>query len=139
MNIGIIGTSFILAEILPQMKAAGMTLGAVCSRREETGRELADRYGIPHVYTCLETMLADPALDWIYVCSPNSLHYPQTRAALEAGKNVLCEKPLVPTAEEARTLAERYLSHVKSSHLTSEEALNLSARDDRFKVKTIAG
>ena len=105
MNIGIIGTSFILAEILPQMKAAGMTLGAVCSRREETGQELADRYDIPAVYTRLEEMLADPTLDWIYVCSPNSLHYPQARAALEAGKNVLCEKPLVPTLKQARELS----------------------------------
>lgn len=105
MNIGIIGTSFILAEILPQMKAAGMTLGAVCSRREETGRALADQYGIPTVYTRLEEMLADPALDWIYVCSPNSLHFSQAKAALEAGKNVLCEKPLVPTLDQARELA----------------------------------
>lgn len=49
------------------------------------------------------------------------------------------KRPTDEEMEEARKLAERYLSHVKSSHLTSEEALNLSARDDRFKVKTIAG
>lgn len=105
MNIGIIGTSFILPEILPQMKATGMTLGAVYSRKEETGRALADTYGIPAVYTSLETLLADPSLDWIYVCSPNSLHYEQSKAALEAGKNVLCEKPLVPSLAQARELA----------------------------------
>lgn len=105
MKIGIIGTSFILASILPQMKRAGMELGAVCSRREETGRALAAEHGIPAVYTQLEEMLADPALDWIYVCSPNSLHYPQAKAALEAGKNVLCEKPMVPTEAQARELA----------------------------------
>lgn len=106
MNIGIIGTSFILPEILPQMKATGMTLGAVYSRKEETGRALADTYGIPAVYTSLETLLADPSLDWIYVCSPNSLHYEQSKAALEAGKNVLCEKPLVPSLAQARELAD---------------------------------
>ena len=101
MKIGIIGTSFILASILPQMKRAGMELGAVCSRREETGRALAAEHGIPAVYTQLEEMLADPALDWIYVCTPNSLHYPQAKAALAAGKNVLCEKPMVPTEGQA--------------------------------------
>ena len=106
MNIGIIGTSFILPEILPQMKAAGMTLGAVYSRKEETGLALADTYGIPAVYTSLEELLADPSLDWIYVCSPNSLHYEQSKAALEAGKNVLCEKPLVPSPAQARELAD---------------------------------
>lgn len=106
MKIGIIGTSFILAEILPQMKRAGMELGAVCSRHQETGQALAQAHGIPTVYTRLEEMLGDPDLDWIYVCSPNSLHYPQAKAALEAGKHVLCEKPLVPTAAQARELAQ---------------------------------
>lgn len=105
MKIGIIGTSFILADILPQMQRAGMELGAVCSRREETGRALAAEHGIPAVYTRLDDLLADPALDWIYVCTPNSLHYPQAKAALEAGKNVLCEKPMVPTEAQARELA----------------------------------
>lgn len=49
------------------------------------------------------------------------------------------KRPTDEEMEEARKLAESYLFHVKSSHLTSEEALNLSARNDRFKVKTIAG
>ena len=98
MKIGIIGTSFILASILPQMKRAGMELGAVCSRREETGRALAAEHGIPAVYTQLEEMLADPALDWIYVCTPNSLHYPQAKAALEAGKNVVTSNKAVVEA-----------------------------------------
>ena len=62
------------------------------------------------VYTKLEDMLADPAVDWVYVASPNSLHYAQTEAALESGKHVICEKPFAPTraqAEELAALAER--------------------------------
>ena len=51
-------------------------------------------------------MLSDDSLDFIYVASPNSLHYRQTKLALEHGKNVICEKPLVPCAAQARELTE---------------------------------
>lgn len=106
MKIGTIGTGSIVSWVMTEaLRADGMEWGAVCSRREETGRALADRFGVAKVYTDLDAMLADEALDFIYVASPNSLHYAQTRRALLAGKNVICEKPFAPTRAQAEELA----------------------------------
>lgn len=106
MNIGIIGTSFILDTILEKMKAIKtMHCIALYSRKEETGKPLAKKFGINQIYTSLEAMCTSPQIDWIYVVSPNSLHYEQAKMALLAGKNVLCEKPFTTTAAQAKELA----------------------------------
>ena len=55
-------------------------------------------------YRSLEELVADPAVDVVHVCTPNHVHFPQTKAALEGSKHVLCEKPLAMTAAEARQL-----------------------------------
>ena len=111
MKIGTIGTGNIVTWVMTEaVRVASVTYEAVCSRKEETGRALAERFGVGKVYTKLEDMLADPAIDWVYVASPNSLHYVQTKAALESGKHVICEKPFAPTraqAEELATLAQK--------------------------------
>ena len=106
MKIGTIGTGGIVEWMMAEaLRTDGMEWGAVCSRREATGRALADRFGVPRVYTDLDAMLADGELDFIYVASPNSLHYAQARRALLAGKNVICEKPFAPTRAQAEELA----------------------------------
>lgn len=111
MKIGTIGTGNIVTWVMTEaVRTAGVTYEAIYSRGEATGRALAERFGVSKVYTKLEDMLADPAVDWVYVASPNSLHYAQTKAALESGKHVICEKPFTPTraqAEELAALAER--------------------------------
>ena len=111
MKIGTIGTGNIVTWVMTEaVRVTGVTYEAVCSRKEETGRALAERFGVGKVYTKLEDMLADPEIDWVYVASPNSLHYAQTKAALESGKHVICEKPFAPTraqAEELAALAEK--------------------------------
>lgn len=106
MKIGTIGTGNIVTWVMTEaVRVASVTYEAVCSRKEETGRALAERFGVGKVYTKLEDMLADPAIDWVYVASPNSLHYVQTKAALESGKHVICEKPFAPTRAQAEELA----------------------------------
>ena len=111
MKIGTIGTGNIVTWVMTEaVRTAGVTYEAIYSRGEATGRALAERFGVSKVYTKMEDMLADPAVDWVYVASPNSLHYAQTKAALESSKHVICEKPFTPTraqAEELAALAER--------------------------------
>ena len=102
MNLCIIGTGNITKNLIPEFqKSRIFTCYAVLSRKVETGRALAEQFGIPVVYTDMTKMLSDPAIDIVYVASPNSLHYAQTMAALMAGKHVLCEKPFAPTEAEA--------------------------------------
>lgn len=105
MNIGIVGTGSIARTMLAEFrKTASLHCAAVCSRKEESGRAFAAQFGIPKVYTSLDAMLADTAVDLIYIATPNALHYAQARAALLAGKDVLCEKPFVTSAAQADDL-----------------------------------
>lgn len=105
MKIGTIGTGFIVENILEAVaQTEGISCGAVYSRREETGRRLADQFGVRRVYTDLDEMCMDDELDFIYIASPNSLHYEQCKKALGYGKNVICEKPFTVTSAQAREL-----------------------------------
>lgn len=105
IRLGTIGTGFIVHNILDGVKATeGISLEAVYSRSEEKGRELAEEYGAKKVYTELEGLLADEAVNFVYVASPNNLHYEQAKAALLHGKNVLCEKPMCPQRAQVTEL-----------------------------------
>lgn len=105
MNLCAIGTSFITRNMLQEFARSDVLhCTAIYSRKEETGARLAAEFGIQKVYTSLEEMLADPSIDMVYVASPNSIHYTQAKAALLAGKHVLCEKPFAPTVAETEEL-----------------------------------
>ena len=105
MKIGTIGSGFIVRTILSKVAVTeGIQCTAVYSRTYETGKKLADEFGVEKVYTDLHALCSDPELDFIYIASPNSLHYDHVKLALEHGKNVMCEKPFVPTAAEADEL-----------------------------------
>ena len=105
LTFGIIGTGSIVKTMLPVMRETEeIDCLAVYSRSAERAAALAAATGIKQTYTNLSQMLADPKLDWIYVASPNSLHYPQVKAALLADKHVLCEKPFTLTAAELSEL-----------------------------------
>lgn len=105
MRLGTIGTGMIVREILKAVsRVDGVSCAAVYSRKQETGQRLADEFGIARVYTALDALLADDAIDTIYIASPNSLHTEQAKRALAAGKHVLLEKPFTPTRREAEEL-----------------------------------
>ena len=105
MNVCAIGTSFITRNLLEAFQRSDVLhCTAIYSRKEETGRAMADPFGIQKVYTNLDEMLADPEIDMVYVASPNTVHYTQTKAALNAGKHVICEKPFTPTVAQTDEL-----------------------------------
>ena len=105
MRIGTIGTGIILRWVLDGFRdAENVSVEAVYSRSEEKGRKLAGEYGAAKVYTDLTEMLRDDRVEFVYVASPNDLHYPQARLALEHGKHVICEKPFTVTAAQTAEL-----------------------------------
>ena len=105
IRLGTIGSGVIVRSILDNVKVTeGISLEAVYSRTEEKGRALAADYGVDKVYTSMEELFADEEVNFIYVASPNSLHYEYSKAALLAGKNVICEKPFAPTRDQAAEL-----------------------------------
>ncbi|GGE23302.1 deoxyfructose oxidoreductase [Aureimonas endophytica] len=105
---GVLSTAKIgLKAVIPAMqKGERATIAAIASRDGDKARAVAAEYGIPRAYGSYEELLADPAIEAIYNPLPNHLHVPLTIQALEAGKHVLCEKPIALTAAEAETLVE---------------------------------
>ncbi|MFC5532612.1 Gfo/Idh/MocA family protein [Cohnella yongneupensis] len=105
---GIIGAAGIAVRaVMPAIQASetGM-LQAVASRGIDKARAVADKFGIEQAYGSYEELLADPNIDAVYIPLPNHLHREWTIRAAEAGKHVLCEKPLALTAAEAEEMID---------------------------------
>ena len=81
-------------------------MAAVAARDVSRAQAFAAKHGIARVHDSYEALIADPDVDAVYNPLPNGLHGKWTRAALAAGKHVLCEKPFTANAAEAREIAE---------------------------------
>ena len=103
---GVLSTANIgLKKVLPAMQRGQFTsVDAIASRDLARAQSAAAALGIPKAYGSYEELIADPDIDAIYNPLPNQMHVPWTIRAAEAGKHVLCEKPLGMTAAEAQTL-----------------------------------
>lgn len=104
MKIGIIGNGLIVKSALQSLKECGIEVTALWCRNAEKGRPLTEEFGIPSLYTDYDAFLQDESYDTAYNGLINSLHYTFTKKALQAGKNVICEKPLTSTWKEAADL-----------------------------------
>lgn len=104
---GIVGAGTIARQFADDMRhVEGACIAAVHSRTKSSARALSTHLdGVP-VHDEFEAMLADAAVDAVYIATPNSLHAPQALMALAAGKPVLVEKPLAMTSAEAREIAD---------------------------------
>ena len=102
MNLGIVGAGMIVKDFLsfthelPEIK-----LEAIVARNIENLKNLQSIYNIKEIFTDLDECLSNPSIDTIYVAVPNNLHYSVAKKALEAGKNVICEKPFTLNYSEA--------------------------------------
>jgi predicted dehydrogenase len=108
LRIGILGAARIAPSALinPAKDNVAVVVAAVAAREASRAQAYAAKHGIASVHASYEALLADPDLDAIYNPLPNGLHGKWTRAAIEAGKHVLCEKPFTANAAEAREIAE---------------------------------
>lgn len=106
LRVGIVSTAKIALErVIPAMlKGKHVAIEAIASRDLARARDAADRFGLAKAYGSYEDLLADGEIEAIYNPLPNHLHVPVSIAAAEAGKHVLCEKPIALDAEEARRL-----------------------------------
>src|ERR1700742_3501495 len=108
LRIGVLGAARIAPSALinPAKDNADVVVTAVAARDGSRARAFAAKHGIPRVHESYEALLANPDIDAVYNPLPNGLHGKWTRAALAAGKHVLCEKPFTANADEAREIAE---------------------------------
>lgn len=120
IKLGTIGSGVIVHSILDNVKITdGIRLVAVYSRSEEKGKALASEYGADKFYTEMDAFLADKEVNFVYIATPNLLHYEQIKKALLAGKNVICEKPFCTKMEQAYELVDI----AKERHLFLVEAV----------------
>src|SRR5262245_8767175 len=105
---GVLGAANIaLQKVIPAMRATPRArVVAIASRDVEKARAAARSLEIPTAYGSYEELLADPNVDAIYNPLPNHLHVPWSIRAADAGKHVLCEKPIAMSADEARALRD---------------------------------
>ncbi|MBU6282344.1 Gfo/Idh/MocA family oxidoreductase [bacterium] len=108
LRIGVLGAARIapMALLRPARAVAGARVVAIAARDERRARAMAERHGVPRVLPDYAGVVDDPEIDAVYVPLPNSLHCEWTIRALEAGKHVLCEKPIASNADEAVRMAE---------------------------------
>jgi len=105
---GVLSTATIgTGQVIPAMQQGTYCeIAAIASRSPEKAQAAAAQLGIPKAYGSYEELLADPEIDAIYNPLPNHLHVPWSIKALQAGKHVLCEKPIALTSAEAQTLVD---------------------------------
>jgi predicted dehydrogenase len=104
IRVGVVGTGFIGPVHLEALRRNNVSVVGLAEATPELAIEKAAELGIPKAYESFEAMLANPDIDVVHLATPNFLHYPQAKAALEAGKHVVCEKPLATTSEESADL-----------------------------------
>ncbi len=107
LRLGVLGAARIapMALLAPARRVPEAVVLAVAARDAPRASAFAARHRIPRVHATYDALLADPEVEAIYNPLPNSLHAPWTIRALEAGKHVLCEKPLSATVAEAEAMA----------------------------------
>ena len=107
MKLGIVGTGMIVGWVAPNLAAWDVEIVAIAGtpRSAATVETMANEFGAEGRYTDWHDLMADESVDTVYVATPNSLHFEITEAALLANKDVICEKPLTSSYEQAEKLA----------------------------------
>ena len=105
LRYGILSTSSIAPRFIAAVRESGKgSILALSSRSLEKAREKAEAWGIPTAYGSHEELLQDSAVNIVYISNVNTAHYPWAKAALLAGKHVICEKPCTTTEAQTREL-----------------------------------
>jgi predicted dehydrogenase len=103
----VIGTGFmgkVHSEAIRRLGNAELV--AIAGVDEASARQLGHAMGVERTTGDYKTLLADPSIQAVHVCTPNAVHYPVSKESMEAGKHVLCEKPLTLSVQEAREMVE---------------------------------
>ncbi len=105
LQAAVIGLGFVGRAHVEALRRLGVPLRGLLDDAPERTRRGCEALGVDRGYASLDELLADGKLDVVHLCTPNHLHSPMARAALEAGKHVVCEKPLAMNTRESAALA----------------------------------
>lgn len=104
LRAAVVGTGFVGPAHVEALKSIQARVVGLVGSSPERARQKAAELGVERAYESFEAMLADPTVDVVHIATPNYLHFPQAKAALLAGKHVVCEKPLTMNTVESAEL-----------------------------------
>lgn len=133
LNWGMIGCGTIGCEMAEALKENGSVLYGVTCRTKEKREAFAKEYQIPHAFADYEEMLADEHVDIVYIATPHNTHYEHIKAALKAGKHVLCEKAVCVNSSQLDEL----IDIAEEKKLVLKEAMTISHMPLYDKLKEI--
>jgi predicted dehydrogenase len=135
LRFGVLGVSghFIKRIALPLMKSEKTKIYGIASRNIEKAQQTAETYGISKAYGSYEDLIADPNIDAVFIPLPNHMHKEWIFKCLDAGKHVLCEKPLAMNTDEVMEI----IDYAKDSGLKVMEAFMIRSHPKWKKAKTL--
>ncbi len=105
LNVGVIGTGFIGPAHIEALRRTGLAdVVALADINADVAKAKAEELSVPQSYGDYKALLAEPDIDIVHICTPNNLHFSMSKEAMEAGKHVVCEKPLAMDSAEAEEL-----------------------------------
>ena len=130
IKVGIIGAGGIAGgKHLPgHRNVEGVSIIAVCDIDRQRAENFAKQHDIKHVFTDYNDLVAMPELDAVSVCTPNNFHAPPTIAALEAGKHVICEKPIAGNANDGQAMVDAQKASGKVLQIGLQSRFGTEAR-----------
>jgi predicted dehydrogenase len=136
LQAGIAGTGFIGRIHARSARLAGAQLAGVAASSPESARTAASELGAARAFDSAEELVRDPEIDVVHICTPNHLHLPLAEAALEAGKHVICEKPLALDAEGAQRLVDAAADSVRQAAVPFVYRYYPTVREARERVRS---
>jgi len=106
LRAAVIGAGFVGRAHIEALRRLAIPIQGVLGSSHSRTQNACRSLGIERAYQSMEELASDASVDVIHICTPNHLHYPQTEAALRAGKHVMCEKPLAMNTTETASLVE---------------------------------
>ncbi len=133
LSAAIVGSGFMGSTHLEALRRLGIGVsGIVCSTADKAAAEAA-RLGLEKAYRDYDEMLADPGVDTVHICVPNNLHFDMVKKALEAGKHVMCEKPLALDSKETNAL----VAAANASKVAAAVCYNLRYYPMNFEARNL--
>src|SRR4051794_9024963 len=104
-RVAIAGAGMVARLHLDAARRAGSRVVGICASTPERGKAAAERLGVDRAFDSAEELAASDEVDVVHLCTPNASHHRLARLALNAGKHVVCEKPLATSLQDASELA----------------------------------
>ncbi|STT09322.1 oxidoreductase [Klebsiella pneumoniae] len=132
IRFAVVGTNWITKQFVDAAHETGKyKLTAIYSRSLEQAQAFAKDYPVEHLFTSLDELAQSPDVDAVYIASPNSLHFPQTRLFLSHKKHVICEKPLASNLQEV----EAAIALAKENNVVLFEAFKTASLPNFLLLK----